>query len=529
MIGDERTPGGVKKSAPVDNSILIPIKPDDNPAQVLKDEPKAVAPPQPEAKPVVKPPEPVSSQAPPADVKNPVVSAPSKQPAEQIPVLKTHGSHAHSDSPSKNEESEESREVLQDLKSQKQEIMTQISDVHQKIREIKQSLLEEKLTEAQKLAKKEEKLVLKRREQDLLDSKEALGQKMKSLKKKLYLDRGLAAGQIHRGGAGPGQQATKAKLSKDNIDLSLLKPGEMDEIVKEVIQELMPSIARKVVIKLRQKFGKGGDEKEAGPDCSNCQEPNIRCDFFKCTKCQNYTLCGKCELKNSHPHLLMKIGKTLNPDGANTLTQNDSKEAAKLQKPEENALKAPASNGYSMTYDIVSTLPKEIVANDEKIFVTLELKNNGLQAWPKDTKAIYMRGAATASPLLLLPAVNVGDRHKATFVFDNPKKSGYYESFWRLGFEKPGDPQTIIGEEIKLMFIVKDIPDPKAKKGTAAPVPKEPEKPVQIGEGDPALTEALKFCEAFPDLSLEQIVAVIKSHPKANEDEKINLLLSMKP
>jgi hypothetical protein len=178
----------------------------------------------------------------------------------------------------------------------------------------------------------------------------------------------------------------------------------------------------------------------------------------------------------------------------------------------------PVFEALQMTSEQINVIPREIFPHaDEKIWITIELKNTGLKPWPKGLKLYHMSGLES-SDKLFIPSLNPGDKHKITLMFENPRSVGKFASTWQLGYEDKNELKTI-GENIALSFVVNEE---KAEKGSMKAIPNK----AVVENIQAHLPRALVFQELFPKLSLETISDVLRKNPKVTDEDIVNILLS---
>ena len=213
-----------------------------------------------------------------------------------------------------------------------------------------------------------------------------------------------------------------------------------------------------------------------GIKCKQCFEESLVGYRYKCSQCNNYNLCQKCEEINSntgqHSHDFIKIRKeqiiinnnnnnqddyddliihkNVN-DNNNIIINNNNKENIDFHL--INIEEEGDNNKYSCEC-VNDTLSLVTVINEgtEETKIDLILKNNGKQKWPTNAKLIYDKESQVNGNDINLQSQNPGEQQNYEVIFKNLNQlpAGEYKSF--LFFFANGNP---FGKEIILKIIIK--------------------------------------------------------------------------
>ena len=266
-------------------------------------------------------------------------------------------------------------------------------------------------------------------------------------------------------------QEMKNEIIKEmNIKYSKLmqeKIKELNNTIYENIQKQNQTILENYIKKYEELESQREQESIAfsnivvpNPNKSVCKtvHNNVKCQQcfmnpivgfrYKCTKCDNYNLCEKCEENNAesqnHPHEFIKIRNEENDNinninninndnfiNINNINNNDNdendhflKELEFLEEEDNNKINNYDKDIYS--YELLNKKEDVYICNTSKIkIISLIFKNNCKLTWPEgQTKLIC-------------------DKNKSLIDFDDitlpPLKTGQYEENIKIELHIPGD------------------------------------------------------------------------------------------
>ena len=234
-----------------------------------------------------------------------------------------------------------------------------------------------------------------------------------------------------------------------------------EEMIKQKIDKIEKSIKEKLD-KLEKKKKPEKNENDIvdkkiknvynGIICEKCfQEPIIGIRY-KCSECNNYYLCSKCQQKNAetkdHPHKFIKFRKE---EGEKKPLFNESLPDKNLIQLNQNLIKERKQFSYECIN--ILSLSTNIYEGTNDAKIEFILKNNGNITWPEGSKLIVDNKSDLRANEIMLKPQKPGEQQSYDAIFDALKeiKVGEYKSY--LTFENSED--VFSGEKLTLKIIIK--------------------------------------------------------------------------
>ena len=313
--------------------------------------------------------------------------------------------------------------------------------------------------------------------------------------------------------------------------------------------------------------------------CDGCKVAPIVGVRYKCSVCEDFDYCGKCEQSIEHPHPFLKIKDPKHrPKAIITVLEEDlpaekhqigqlisqhighaAQQASKIVNvlaekffkgaeepvvPEEPKIeevpkqpevvieevkveevaqpviekpKEPTLNASFVKE--ICTIPSRITVNDKAIYKTISIKNTGKVEWPHGTMVRNVEGIK-GQDTKVVPLV-AGKEFSCILIIENPAEVGDFSSVWSLVYpDEKGDMQPI-GEPFEVSFKVVQA---EVSKPIKVEIIKE-EKPVEKKEekkyAPKVVEKAQKVKEIFPHVKIEDILEFISNSPNMTFDELV--------
>ena len=181
--------------------------------------------------------------------------------------------------------------------------------------------------------------------------------------------------------------------------------------------------------------------------CNNCGIYPIIGNRFKCSVCNNFDFCQRCEKNTFHEHSFIKI---TNPEQAPKVifcTFDDPKK--KNCKPKNRQCEPQTRLLCRFVRDVVGN-EGDCHGSGEVFLKSWRLRNDGMTQWPRGCKLIFTNGDFRGDDVCL-PCLKPGEERDVSVTCRSPDKDGRYNSYWRAI-----DPEgNRFGQRFSIMIIVK--------------------------------------------------------------------------
>jgi len=193
-----------------------------------------------------------------------------------------------------------------------------------------------------------------------------------------------------------------------------------------------------------------------GIKCDNCLKMPIIGIRYKCSICDNYNLCEKCEEENAnsqkHNHTFIKMRKK-----EEILTkQINNNNNINIRNNITNNFIFNNDNQQQFSFKCLNTqeLIITIIEDEDEAIFTLKLQNNGNQAWPKDkTKLIFDRKSLFIKEDIILLPQEPDEIKTYSIIFNGLGVYQEGEYFSYLRFYVDG---YVYGDILTLKIIIKE-------------------------------------------------------------------------
>jgi len=333
--------------------------------------------------------------------------------------------------------------------------------------------------------------------------------------------------------------------------LSQVKPVEKEEVPKKKASEDVPVYVHERVI------------------CDGCKVAPIVGVRYKCSVCEDFDYCEKCEHSIDHPHPFLKIKDPKHRPKAiitvleeelpvernpieKVITEQLSKGAQIVQDLAEKFFKGPekveepkieeapqveevkieeveaqvekpkeVSPLNASFVKEICTIPSKITVNDKAIYKTISVKNTGKVEWPHGTTVRNVAGVKGQDTKVVQLAV--GKEFSCILIIENPSEAGTFSSVWTLVYPDEKHNMQTIGEPFEVSFKVVDAEVSKPVKVEAPKVVKQevPEKKEERKYADKVVEKAQKVKEIFPNVKMEDLLEFISNSPNMTIDELV--------
>ena len=261
----------------------------------------------------------------------------------------------------------------------------------------------------------------------------------------------------------------KEKLEESSNKLKLeyekryeKKEKDLNKKFEEMSEIIMKSNIGKKEDNLKISFC---DTIHNGIKCMNCFQKPIIGYRYKCSKCEDYNLCEKCEEENSnkefHKHDFIKLRKAQKNENNNIINNyvdnnniiknydNDNNfdnnfnnlinnninhnynNEINNNNDEFNLIQQEEEGEYSYQCESALLLSVYIFEGTDEAKITLTLSNDGNKPWPRNTKLIFDNNSIIKGDEIKLNEQKPGEKNKYEIKFKNLKDffSGEYRSF----------------------------------------------------------------------------------------------------
>jgi len=315
--------------------------------------------------------------------------------------------------------------------------------------------------------------------------------------------------------------------------------------------------------------------------CDGCQAAPIVGIRYKCSVCEDFDYCEKCEQNIEHPHPFLKIkdpkhrpraiitvleedlpaegnqlGKVISEHlgnlskGAaqqaskivNGLAEKFFKGPEKVEEPkiEEPKIEVPQAEEVKIEevqpqvekpkevsplnvsfVKEICTIPSKITVNDKAIYKTISVKNTGKVEWPHGTMVRNVAGVKGQDTKVVQLAP--GKEFSCILIIENPNEAGTFSSVWALVYPDDKNNMKQIGEPFEVSFKVVEAEISKPVKVEAPKVNKQevPEKKEESRYAPKIVEKAQKVKEIFPAVKMEDLLEFISNSPNMTIDELV--------
>jgi len=163
------------------------------------------------------------------------------------------------------------------------------------------------------------------------------------------------------------------------------------------------------------------------------------------------------------------------------------------------------SSNFANEYSVelvkeVGSVPNKVTVNDETIYKTITIRNNGTVEWPKS--ALLIPRGEVRSQTVRLSNVKPGIEFSPVLTLKNPGKPGNYISDWKLGYKDEQGKTIYTGASVKVELNVSPAEDEK-KTVSQEVVRKKAEELLKI----------------FPQVDFDYLLEIINQTPNLSLDE----------
>ena len=213
--------------------------------------------------------------------------------------------------------------------------------------------------------------------------------------------------------------------------------------ITELVREEIRATLARVKVPLEMFVVPEGGEVHERVTCDGCRVNPIVGPRFKCSVCDDFDFCPKCEASVPHPHPFIKIrSPDVRPARIVTIIDEEA--------PSDPSKKRKISGSEVLSCINTSapqSAPKVYAAGSSAKF-TWQLQNNGPKIWPPGCRFACISGAQ-GSPCKL-PQVGPGETYEVEVTVSVPMDAGKEESAWKA---MDVDGKTF-GETFTAMFTV---------------------------------------------------------------------------
>jgi len=303
--------------------------------------------------------------------------------------------------------------------------------------------------------------------------------------------------------------------------------------------------------------------------CDGCKVAPIVGVRYKCSVCEDFDYCEKCEHSIDHPHPFLKIKDPKHRPKAiitvleeelpaeknqigKVITEQLSKGAQivqdlaekifkgaeeKVEEPKiEEKIEVPKEEVKIEEVPVekpkevsplnaafvkeICTIPSKITINDKAIYKTISVKNTGKVEWPHGTMVRNVAGVKGQDTKVVQLAT--GKEFSCILIIENPNEAGTFSSVWTLVYPDEKHNMQTIGEPFEVSFKVveAEVPKPIKVKVEAPKVIKE-EVPEKKEYADKVVEKAQKVKEIFPTVKMEDLLEFISNSPNMTIDELV--------
>jgi hypothetical protein len=313
--------------------------------------------------------------------------------------------------------------------------------------------------------------------------------------------------------------------------------------------------------------------------CDGCGVNPIEGVRYKCSVCQDFDYCEKCEASVEHPHPFLKIKDPKHhPRAMITILDEDiphmnvhdlrasisqrfthfSKETRDQMtkaisgiteklfnsvppKEEEVPVKVEekievlvenlvqSQKKEEKVLDVlftkeICTIPARVTVNDKAIYKTISLKNTGRSEWPSNAFVRNVDGVSGQDTRVVQLAP--GKEFSCILILENPAQAGEYTSTWRLTFHDDKGEIQHAGEPFTVNFTVvePELTQSQLKKKEAEQkkVEEKPKKEYAKKTWD----SARHLKEIFPEADIDHLLEVVSQNARLSLEELVESYLA---
>jgi hypothetical protein len=317
--------------------------------------------------------------------------------------------------------------------------------------------------------------------------------------------------------------------------------------------------------------------------CDGCGINPIVGVRYKCSICQDFDYCEKCEASVEHPHPFLKIKDPKHhPRALITILDEDIPHMRNVQdlgasvaqkfahfsketrdqmskaisgiteklfssvpqkeespvKVEEKKIEEPvvpvvekvqSEKKEEPAVDVlftkeICTIPARVTVNDKAIYKTISLKNTGRNEWPSNAFVRNVDGVAGQDTRVVQLAP--GKEFSCILILENPAQAGDYTSSWRLTFHDEKGQIQHAGEPFTVNFTVVEPEltqsQLKKKEVEQKKVEEKPKKEYSKKTWD----SARHLKEIFPEADIDHLLEIVSHSPKLSLEELIESYLA---
>jgi len=367
-------------------------------------------------------------------------------------------------------------------------------------------------------------------------------------------------------------------------------------LVNELMMENMPNMVELMQQYIQNPEAFKEKKQEAPASSQSVEQPihrRVTCDgcginpivgvCYKCSVCEDFDYCAKCEQIVEHPHPFLKLKDprqrpvtiitvlredapmpeaqnksepSIEQSFGNSLTKvikdlsketqehvtkalggltekifGDSQLNAKVEEKVEEVIPVPviAKEEPAVVQEEpilsvsfvreICTIPSKITIKDKAIYKTVSLKNNGRNEWPSNC---FVRniGGSKGQDTKVVPLAP-GKDFSCIIILENPSVAGEHTSTWSLAvMDKKGSIENV-GEPFTVAFTVVDVAQPKVE--VVEPVVQDEKKEVvQEKEYSQEVKEKAQYIkEIFSEVDFNEVLEFVHAFPDMTVDELV--------
>jgi hypothetical protein len=162
-------------------------------------------------------------------------------------------------------------------------------------------------------------------------------------------------------------------------------------------------------------------QKKSKKSCSVCKKP-LEDEAFQCLEC-NILICRSCEMKQKHPHLLLKGNEVDNLKGHSLLGLDPQKLIKELLKYEKKLLK----------FKVLShLLPKDFnTQGATNLEIGWVVENTGQIDWPEGSALLWRSGSLKSAHQVIQP-LKIGESQEIKFSIITPSDAEIHSGTWEI-------------------------------------------------------------------------------------------------
>ncbi|EGC37625.1 hypothetical protein DICPUDRAFT_91584 [Dictyostelium purpureum] len=234
-----------------------------------------------------------------------------------------------------------------------------------------------------------------------------------------------------------------------------------------------------------------------GITCDGCQN-KVFGYRYKCTVCEDYDLCSKCEASNIHPseHPLLKISTPI----PIKCSWDSPHKPHKFSRPNH---KKFASRYISD----ISIKDGSVLDKASQFTKVWRVRNDGEQQWPEGTTLQFLSGDRFGySSNISVPAILPGQDHDISIDLTSPSKVGRFTGYWRLY----GPDNIAFGQSIWVDIYVVEREEEK-------PIEEEEEEEEEVvGQQEESI-----YVDIAPKIPDSESESEEEQNPSVEEDDEL--------